>query len=44
MITENQITELLKEMKQLEKWGSNKLAQMWFILQTPWGEDDDFRF
>lgn len=50
MITENQMTELLEQIeqssqrelkKQLEKWGSNKLAQMWFILQTPSFDDGE---
>lgn len=44
MIIDDQMTELLEQIeqqsqrkleKQLEQWGSNKLVQIWFILQTP---------
>jgi hypothetical protein len=50
MITDNQMTELLEQIeqqsqrelkKQLEKWGSNKLVQICFILQTPSYDDGE---
>lgn len=53
MITENRMTELLEQIKQqsqielekqLEKWGSNKLFQIWFILQTPSFDDNGEEF